>query len=97
MSEIRLDADGLASATDGWLASAPIEPSIHPICTPGPDPMSVALSAAVAEWPAVHEALTTERAVKAGDLAAATSGTAAIISTADAINAKQITEVESCD
>lgn len=94
MSEhtVHLDGDGLVSATAGWLAAAPIEPSIHPICTPGVDPMSVALSAAVADWPAVHEALTTDRARAAGNLAAANCGTVAIISTADAANAEQIFE-----
>lgn len=93
-NDIRLDEDGLASATAGWLAAAPIRPSVHPVCTPEVDPLGVAVSAAVAEWPAVHEALLAARAAKAVDLAADNGGTAAIISTADVTNAEQIiTEV----
>ncbi|WP_218832441.1 hypothetical protein [Mycobacterium avium] len=56
--------------------------------------MSVALSAAVADWPAVHEALTTHRATRAGELAAANSGTEATISAAEATNVDQITGIE---
>lgn len=93
-NDIRLDAEGLGSATAAWLAAAPIEPRVHPICTPEVDPLGAAVSAAVADWPTVHEALTTHRAAKAGELAAANGGTAAIISTADITNAEQIiTEV----
>jgi len=92
--DIRLDTDGLVSATAAWLAAAPIAPRLHPVCTPEVDPLGAAVSAAVADWPTVHEALTTHRAAKAAELAAANGGTAAIISTADATNAEQIiTEV----
>lgn len=96
MSErvIRLEAEELASATGGWLAQAPIQPSVHPICTPATDSMSVALSAAVADWPAVHEALTANRATQVGELSAANGGTEATLSTAEATNVEQITGIE---
>ncbi|GAB4976364.1 hypothetical protein ACOJVU_07615 [Mycobacterium sp. THU-M104] len=96
MSErvIRLEAEELASATGGWLAAAPIQPSIHPICTPGTDPMSMAVSAVAADWPAVHEALTANRATQVGELAAANGGTEANLSAAEATNVEQITGIE---
>jgi len=56
--------------------------------------MSVALSAAVADWPAVHEALTTNRASRVGELAAANGGTEANLSAAEATNVEQIIGIE---
>lgn len=96
MSErvISLEAEELAAATGGWLAAAPIQPSIHPICTPGTDPMSMAVSAVAADWPAVHEALTTNRSTRAGELSAANGGTEATLSAAEATNVEQITGIE---
>ncbi|WP_141244917.1 hypothetical protein [Mycobacterium intracellulare] len=94
MDAIHADVPDLASNTGGWSTSAPIEPSIHPLCTPAADSMSVALSAAVADWPAVHEALTTNRATRVGELSADNGGTAANISAAEATNVEQITGIE---
>jgi hypothetical protein len=94
MNAIHAEVPDLASTTGGWSTSAPIDPSVHPICTPATDPMSDALSAAVADWPAVHEALTTNRATEVGKLAAANGGTAATLSAAEATNVQQITGIE---
>ena len=91
---IHADVPDLASSTGGWSTSAPIQPSIHPICTPSTDAMSVALSAAVADWPAVHEALTTNRATQVGELTAANGGTATNLSATEATNVEQITRIE---
>lgn len=57
MAAIHTDVYGLESTTSGWFSAAPTQPIVHPICTPGTDPLSVTLSAAVANWPATHEAL----------------------------------------
>lgn len=94
MDAIHADVPDLASSTGGWSTAAPIEPSVHPICTPATDSISVALSAAVADWPAVHEALTTTRATRVGELAAANGGTEATLSAAEATNVEQITGIE---
>ncbi|WP_176471041.1 hypothetical protein [Mycobacterium avium] len=52
------------------------------------------MSAVAADWPAVHEALTANRATQVGELAAANGGTEANLSAAEATNVEQITGIE---
>lgn len=94
MDPIHADIPDLASTTAGWFSAAPTSPDIHPVCAPAADPLTVALSAAVASWPAVHEALTAVRSFGAADLSAANSGTGAILSSTDEANAAQISGIE---
>lgn len=94
MAAVHNDVPDLASTTGGWFSAAPTQPSVHPICTPGSDPLSLALSAAVADWPAAHEALTAKRATEVNGVATANGGTAAIMTSRDDTNAAQISGIE---
>lgn len=58
------------------------------------DAVSAAVTTAVADWPAVHEALVADRASAAGDMAAANGDTIANITITDAISTTQITGIE---
>lgn len=94
MAAIHTDVPELGSTTGGWFSAAPTQPTVHPICTPGTDPLSVTLSAAVADWPAAHEALTATRATDVNRVATANGGTAAIMTSSDETNAAQISGIE---
>ena len=94
MAAIHTDVPNLGSTTGGWFSAAPTQPAVHPICVPGADPMSAALSAAVADWPAAHEALTTKRAAEVSGVVTANGGTAAIMTSSDETNAAQISGIE---
>ena len=94
MDAIHIDVPNLASTTGGWFSAAPTQPAVHPICVPGADPMSAALSAAVADWPAAHEALTTKRATEVSAVVTANGGTASIMTSCDETNAAQISGIE---
>jgi hypothetical protein len=94
MAAIHNDVPDLASTTGGWFTAAPTQPEVHPICVPAADPMSAALSAAVADWPAVHEALTAKRSNDVNALVAANGGTSAIETSADQTNTAQISGIE---
>ncbi|KDE96859.1 hypothetical protein Y900_029950 [Mycolicibacterium aromaticivorans JS19b1 = JCM 16368] len=94
MAAIHNDVPELGSTTGGWFSAAPTQPSVHPICTPGTDPLSVALSATVADWPAAHEALTAKRVTDVTGVATANGGTAAIMTGSDETNAAQISGIE---
>lgn len=94
MAAIHTDVSELGSTTNGWFSAAPTQPTVHPICTPGTDPLSVTLSAAVANWPATHEALAAMRATDVNGVATANGGTAAIMTSSDETNAAQISGIE---
>jgi hypothetical protein len=94
MAAIHTDVLGLASTTGGWFTAAPTRPQIHPLCVPAADPLAAALSAAVADWPAVHEALTATRSTDVTDVAAANGGTAATMTSTDQTNAAQVSGIE---
>lgn len=94
MAAVHNDVPDLASTTGGWFSAAPTQPAVHPICTPGADPLSLALSTAVADWPAAHEALTAKRATEVNGVATANGGTAAIMTSSDETNAAQISGIE---
>jgi hypothetical protein len=94
MAAIHTDVPDLASTTGGWFYAAPTQPAVHPICAPGADPLSAALSAAVADWPAAHEAMTAKRTTDVNELATANGGTAAIMTSADQTNAAQFSGIE---
>lgn len=94
MAAIHTDVTDLASTTGGWFTTAPTQPAVHPVCVPAADPMAAALSAAVADWPAAHEALTAKRTTDVNALATANGGTAAIMTSTDQTNAAQISGIE---
>ncbi|WP_141098990.1 hypothetical protein [Mycobacterium avium] len=94
MAAIHTDVPDLASTTGGWFTAAPTQPAVHPVCVPAADPMAAALSAAVADWPAAHEAMTAKRTTDVNDLATANGGTVAIMTSTDQINAAQISGIE---
>jgi hypothetical protein len=94
MAAIHTDVPDLGSTTGGWFSTAPTQSAMHPICAPGADPLWVALSAAVADWPAAHEAMTAKRTTDVNELATANGGTAAIMTSADETSAAQISGIE---
>lgn len=94
MDPIHADVPDLASTTAGWFSASPTQPDIHPVCAPAADPLTAALSAAVADWPVVHEALTANRSAAAAALACANDGTAVILTSTDEANATQISGIE---
>lgn len=94
MAAIHTDVPNLASSTSGWFTAAPTQPAVHPICEPGTDPLSASLSAAVADWPAAHEAFTTKRATDVNGVATANGATSAIMASSDDANAAQISGIE---
>ncbi|WP_209999718.1 hypothetical protein [Mycolicibacterium frederiksbergense] len=94
MAAIHNDVPDLASTTGGWFSAAPTQPAVHPICAAGADPMSVALSAAVTDWPAAHEAMTAKRATDVSGVATANGGTSAIMTSSDETNATHIAGIE---
>ncbi|MEX7470744.1 hypothetical protein AB4Z39_13655 [Mycobacterium adipatum] len=94
MAAINNDVPDLASTTGGWSSAAPTQPEVHPICVPAADPLAAALSAAVADWPAAHEALTAKRATDVNGVATANGGTSTIMTSTDQTNAAQISGIE---
>ena len=56
MAAIHTDISELASTTGEWFSTAPTQTGVHPICAPQADALSAAVSAALVDWPAVHEA-----------------------------------------
>lgn len=94
MAAVHNDVPDLASTTGGWFSAAPTQPAVHPVFTPSADPLSTALSAAVADWPAAHEALTAKRATDVNGVATANGGTTAIMTSSDETNAAQISGIE---
>lgn len=94
MDVIHTDAPQLETSSGGWFSTAPTQGGIHPIPTPGTDAVSAAVATAVADWPAVHEALVASRTTGASDMAAANGSTIATITTTDATNSTQISGIE---
>lgn len=94
MAAVHNDVPELASTTGGWTSAAPTQPAVHPICIAGTDALSAALSAAVTDWPAAHEALTAKRATEVSAVATANGGTSAIMTSSDETNAAQIAGIE---
>lgn len=93
MEPIHLNVSPLTAATAQWFAAAPTQQGVHPACTPVTDAFSVAVSAALADWPAVHETLAADRMSDVAKLAADNSGTAGVISVADETNTGIINDV----
>lgn len=57
------------------LPPTPALTGVHPVLPPEADPVAVAVSEALAHWPAVHEALKAARVADANELAAAITST----------------------
>jgi len=94
MSAIHIDVPQLETSSGGWLAAAPTDTGVHPVPTPGATATSAVIAAAVADWPAAHEARVARRGSSAAKFVTANSGTIANLTSTDAASATQITGIE---